>query len=323
MVSAPSSLILTNYNLPLSEAIYTIRSRIIAIKSVGWMFGALTSFCLMAIGARELSGQVGIFQILFFRSVIGLVVISFFIISTGHLKLFRSSLIGLHGVRNIFHFAGQYGWFVGIGLLPLAEVFALEFTVPLWTALIACIFLNEKITVKKSISILLGVVGVIVIVQPGIEIINYASFIVLGAAICFAIAYVSTKSLSSKESPLTILFIMCLVQLPIGLCFSLLNWQNPEGIQWIWIAVIGITALSAHYCMTKAMQYAEVTTVVTMDFFRLPVIAIVGVALYSESFKITLVVGALLMLLGNLLNMYVPKNRSKVAISTISRLKGQ
>lgn len=280
------------------------------------MVGALTSFCLMAVGARELSGQIDTFQVLFFRSAIGLVVISFITASTGNIKLFCSNRIRLHGVRNIFHFVGQYRWFIGIGLLPLAEVFALEFTVPLWIALIACFFLNEKFTTKKFISIMLGILGVIVIVRPGIEIINYASLIVLGAALCYAIAHASTKSLSSTESPVTILFLMCLVQLPIGFCFSLPNWQNPAGIQWLWLAAIGITAISAHYCMTKAMQYAEVTVVVTIDFFRLPLIAIVGVVLYSESFKITLIVVALLMILGNILNMYVPKNRCKVATNT-------
>lgn len=277
------------------------------------MIGALTSFCLMAIGARELSGDIDTFQVLFFRSAIGLVVMFFVIASTGNIKLFRSHRIGLHGLRNVFHFFGQYGWFVGLGLLPLAEVFALEFTVPLWTALIACFFLNETFTVKKSISIVLGIFGVIVIVRPGIEIVNYASLIVLGAAFCYAISHTATKSLSSTENPLTILFLMCLIQFPIGLCLSLPNWQNPLGIEWLWLSTIGITALTAHYCMTKAMQYAEVTVVVTIDFFRLPLISIVGVVLYSENFKITLIVGTLLMLFGNLLNMYAPGNRSKVA----------
>jgi len=278
------------------------------------MLGALLSFCLMAVGARELSGQIDTFQILFYRSAIGLIVISFIIASTRNQNLFFSRRIRLHSVRNIFHFAGQYGWFVGISLLPLAEVFALEFTVPLWTALIACIFLSEKLTVRKAISIMLGILGVIVIVQPSIEIVDYASLIVLGSAVCYAISHVSTKSLSSTDSPLTILFLMCLVQLPIGLSFSLLNWQNPAGIQWVWITVIGITALSAHYCMAKAMQYAEVTAVVTMDFLRLPVIALIGVAFYSESLKITLILGALCMFLGNLLNVH--RDRNKVAART-------
>lgn len=243
-------------------------------------------------------------------------VILIVIACTQNIRLFRTNRIGLHGVRNIFHFIGQYGWFVGIGLLPLAEVFVLEITVPLWTALIAYVFLKEKFTAQKFISILLGIFGVIVIVQPGIEIVNYASLIVLGSAICYTISHASTKSLSSTENPLTILFLMCLVPLPIGLFFSLLHWQNPTHVQWLWITIIGITALSAHYCMAKAMQYAEVTVVVTMDFFRLPVIALIGVALYSESVEITLFVGVLLMFFGNLLNVYIPRNKHKPSTNT-------
>jgi len=270
------------------------------------------SFCLMAVGVRELGGQIDTFQVLFFRSAIGFLVITFVIVGTRNTKLFYSRRISLHGMRNIFHFAGQYGWFVGIGLLPLAEVFAIEFTVPLWTALIAGIFLNEKFTVKKSISIALGILGVIVIVEPSIAIVEYGSLIVLGAAICYAISHTSTKALSSTESPLTILFFMCLVQLPIGFFFSLSNWKNPTDTQWFWIVSIGISALSAHYCMTKAMQYAEVTTVVTMDFFRLPLISVIGIVFYSEGFEITLIIGGIFMLLGNLLNTNVPRNRSEV-----------
>lgn len=278
------------------------------IKSMLWMLGTLTSFCLMAVSIRELSGEIDTFQILFFRSVIGLVVISLIIVATGKTSCFRIQRIGLHGVRNTFHFAGQYGWFLGIGLLPLAEVFALEFTVPLWTALIAYVFLKEALTTQTVTSILLGIMGVLIIVQPGIEIINYASLVVLGAAICYAISYVSTKAISSTEHPFSIIFMMCLIQFPIGLFLSLASWQSPTEGQWLWIAIIGITALSAHYCITKAMLYAEVTTVVTMDFFRLPIIAIVGVVFYSEAIELSILVGSLLILLGNLLKMSPAKH---------------
>ncbi len=267
----------------------------------------------MAIGARELGGELDTFQILFFRSVIGIFVVSIIVANTSK-QLFRSKRSRLHVLRNIFHFGGQYGWFLGISLLPLAEVFALEFTVPLWTALIAFIFLKERFTAKKLASITLGIIGVVVIVKPGLDIIDIASLIVLGSAVCYAVSYVSTKSLSSTENPLTILFLMCLIQLPIGLFFSLLNWQNPIGVQWLWLIVIGLTALSAHYCLAKAMQYAEVTVIVTMDFLRLPVIALVGVFLYSENFEFTLIIGVSLMLAGNLLNVYTPKISSRSAV---------
>lgn len=261
----------------------------------------------MAIGARELSQQLDTFQILFFRTVIALIIVSVVIIGVKRRSLLRTERFKLHLGRNLFHFAGQYGWFLGIGLLPLAEVFALEFTVPLWTLLIAYLFLGEHLTRNKLCAALLGFCGVLVIVKPGFDIVSPAAFIVLTAAFCYAIAHASTKSLASSEHPITILFFMCAIQLPIGFSFSIVNWHTPQGIEWLWLLVIGFTSLSAHYCMTKAMQCAEVSFVVTMDFLRLPMIALVGVLLYSEPFEISLVLGAALMLLGNLIGISSPK----------------
>ncbi len=276
-----------------------------------WMSGALASFCILAIGARELSGELTIAQSLCIRSAIGLVFLSgvYFIRSRffkdKQLKSLASqprvNVIKLHLFRNGFHFIAQYGWFFGIGLLPLAEVFALEFTVPIWTLLIASFFLDEKVTMNKLIAIFLGTLGVLAIVRPGYALIDYASIIVLGSAICFAISHTTTKSLAKTESPLTILLFMCIVQLPIGLFLSLSNWVWPQGEQWLWLTVIGLSALSAHYCLANAMKYAEVTTIITLDFFRLPLIAMIGVFFYNEAFELPLLIGGALMLIGNLI----------------------
>lgn len=272
------------------------------MAAVAWMAGALLSFCAMAIGARELSGDLSVFQTLFFRSAIGLLCISSILVLSKRHESIRSKRLTLHGVRNLFHFAGQYGWFLGIGLLPLAEVFALEFTVPIWTLLVASVFLKEKISATKIVAIFLGLVGVVIIARPGGAIIDPAAFIVLGAALCYAVSHTCTKSLSTTESTISILFYMCLIQLPIALLLAVPGWMWPDGIQWMWLMVIGITALSAHYCMVKAMLFAEVTKVVTIDFLRLPLIALIGVLLYEEQFQISLMVGGALMLIGNLLN---------------------
>ncbi len=276
------------------------------MQAVAWMLGTLLSFSFMAICARELSGEIATQQTLFFRSTIGLVCVSIVLFTTKNSVGFRSNKIGLHVLRNIFHFAGQYGWFLGIGLLPLAEVFALEFTVPIWTLAIASITLGEKISARKLISIILGILGVFVILQPGVSIIDSASFIVLGAAICYAVSHTATKSLSSSEPALSVLWHMCLIQLPFGFFLSLPSWVWPVGAQWYFLLVIGLTALSAHYCMVKAMQHAEATTVVTLDFLRLPLITLVGVALYSEAMEVTLLLGGLLMLAGNIVSLKRP-----------------
>ncbi|MDD1781842.1 DMT family transporter [Enterovibrio sp. ZSDZ35] len=275
---------------------------------------ALASFCLMAVAAKELSNEVDTFQVLFFRSFIGLIVITSILLASRNASLFTTQRIKLHGMRNSVHFLGQMAWFIGIGLLPLAEVFALEFTVPLWTALIAALFLKERLTVKKLLSIAFGFAGVLVIVQPGMKAIDAASLIVLASAIGYAIAHTCTKSLSSTEHPLTILFYMSLIQLPIGFALAMLNWKTPEGIQWFWLATVALTSLTAHFSIAKAMQNAEATVVVTMDFLRLPLIAVVGVLFYAEPFEVALLAGAALMLFGNLINVASPKGRtSRVA----------
>ena len=273
------------------------------MRAVFWMIGTLLSFSLMAVCARELSGEIATHQTLFIRSAIGLACISIILLASRERVKIQTNRLGLHTLRNIFHFTGQYGWFLGIGLLPLAEVFALEFTVPIWTLIVAAIALGEKITTRKVVSILLGSLGVIVILKPGITIINVASFIVLASAICYSISHTATKSLSSSESAVSILLYMCLIQLPIGFFLSISNWAWPSGLQWFWLLIVGLTALSAHYCLTSAMRYAEATTVVTLDFLRLPLIALIGVLLYSEQLELSLLIGGLLMLAGNVVSL--------------------
>src|SRR5690606_20669254 len=167
--------------------------------------------------------------ILFFRSIVGLLVLLPIIFLSKKSNFLLPKRIKLHLVRNLFHFAGQYGWFLGIGLLPLATVFAIEFTVPLWTIIISYFFLKESITVRKVIAVLLGILGVIVIVQPSLEVARYGSLMVLGAAICYAFSHVATKSLSNTENPISIIFMMCLIQAPLGLLLFIKGWTTPAG----------------------------------------------------------------------------------------------
>ena len=102
---------------------------------------------------------------------------------------------------------------------------------------------------------------------------------------------------------------MCLIQLPIGGILALPQWQWPVGSQWGWLLVIGLMALSAHFCMAKAMAHAEVSTVVTLDFLRLPLIALIGVVFYAEPFEVAILLGGALMMTGNMLNIAASRRR--------------
>lgn len=269
-----------------------------------WMVGALTSTSMMAVSIREIGPGLSPFQILFIRSFIGLVVVATMIRLSGRTQQFFTNQPKLHFARSFFHFCGQYGWITGLTLLPLAEVFAIEFTAPIWTIILAAAFLNERITPAKVGSIFLAIVGVFIIVKPGDEIINPASLLVLATAVFFAASYVVTKLLAYTESPLTVLLYMSAVQCFLGFVFGIAGWVQPALSQWLWILALALAGLAAHYSITKALQIADTSMVVTIDLLRLPLISLVGIIVYGEYGTITLFVGGLLILVGNALNIY-------------------
>jgi len=266
-----------------------------------WMAGTLFSFMAMAIGGRELSGHLSTFQILFFRSLVGLGIISILLLFSGIKQLLTRHFIW-HLIRNIAHFGGQFGWFYGIATISLAKVFAIEFTLPIWTAILAAVILKERLTGPRITAVLFGITGMLVILRPRMGVMNTASLAVLAGAVCYGLSHTLTKKIAAHDTPVTILFYMTLIQLPIGFGFSLYNWVTPGMALWPWLLLVGITALTGHYCMAKALAIAPATVVVPMDFLRLPLIALVGYLFYNESLDLFVLIGAFIMLFGNLVN---------------------
>ena len=249
------------------------------------MVGTLASFMIMAVAIRELSGRFDPFQILLFRSCVGLlVVVAVARFTRGGFHQLRSGQMRLQVFRNVIHYGGQWGWVVGISMLPLATVFALEFTTPIWAALLAVAFLGERLNRGRVVAILLGFIGILIIVRPGADIVDPASLLVLGAALCYAAAHTSTKRLTRTDTPLAVLFWMSALQLPLGLVPAVLNWVPPTLADWPALIIVGLAALSAHYCLTTALSLADATLVIPLDFLRLPLIAVVGALLYAEPF---------------------------------------
>jgi drug/metabolite transporter (DMT)-like permease len=272
------------------------------MRTILWMLGAITSFCLMAIAARELDGHIDKFELLAIRSMVGLVLLVIILNVIGKPTLMFSKRTKTHVWRNLFHFIGQFSWLVGIGLLPLAQVFAIEFTVPLWVLIIAAIFLGEAITKRKLASVALGLIGVVVIVKPGTDMLNFGGVVMIIAALSFAVTFILNKSLLSTEHPLTIVFYMTLIQLPLGALMAGADWTMPEPWMWPWVMAVALTGLAAHYCVSKSMQLADVSVVISLDFLRLPIIAAIGMWLYGEPLEVSVIFGGGLMLLANLVN---------------------
>jgi drug/metabolite transporter (DMT)-like permease len=267
------------------------------------MAGWLTLMLVVAIAGREATRELNVFEIMELRAVLGFFMLYPLVHINGGLAAMRTSRPVQHIGRSLVHYAAQLGWFFALTLIPLGQVVSIEFTMPIWTAILAASFLGERMNVAKISAIVLGLLGVAIIVRPGTAEINPGQLIALGAAVGFGISIAVMKSLTRTESTLRIIFWMIVIQGAAGLLPALHVWQWPSPDAWGWIVVIAFCGTFSHYCMARAMLHADATVVVPMDFLRVPLSAAAGWLLYSEQMDMFTVLGAALILTGNLLNL--------------------
>lgn len=270
------------------------------------MFGAVTSFTMLSLVGRELSGDLNAFQIMLYRSAVSLLIVAVILALGGRgergFAQLRTSIPGFHLGRNVVHYVGQYSWFYVLPLLPLVQITAIDFSMPIWALLLAAAFLGERLTGRRIVAVLLGFCGVLVVLRPGVDSFEPAALIVLGASFCYAATFIITKRMTATETPLAILFYMFLVQLLIGLAPALPGLVVPELDRWPWVIAVGVSGLAAHYCVTRAFIVAEASVVIPVDFLRLPAVGVAAWLLYGESGEIWHVAGAGLIVLGIWIN---------------------
>ena len=280
-------------------------------RVVLWMVGALLSFSVMAVSIRELSrAGLSIFEILAIRSGVALFVLLTLLAVRKDLRVHAlPRRMGLNLFRNTVHYASQYSWALSLTMLPLATVFALEFTMPAWTAVLAVWFLHERMTPSRLGVVILGLIGVLVILRPGIASFNPAAILVLLAAFGYAITMITTKQLTKTETTFGIVFWMAVIQLPLSLIGSdptvFLRFEPRHILPAIGVGMAGLTS---HYCLSNAFRSGDATLVVPLDFMRIPLIAVVGWAFYGERLDVFVLLGAMIIVSGVLWNL-----RSEVA----------
>lgn len=272
--------------------------------AAAWMAGWLTLMVVIAVAGREATRELSVFQIMFMRSVLGMALLWPLVHAAGGLPAMRTERLGQHALRNGVHYAAQYGWFVALTLIPLAQLVSIEFTMPIWSAVLAVFFLGERMNGRKWLAVLLGLVGVAVIVRPSAGTVDTGQLIALACAFGFAISVVLVKSLTRTEAAINVIFWMLVIQSAIGLVPALLVWQWPAAQTWGWVLVVAFCGTYSHYCFARAMQHADTTVVVPMDFLRVPLTALAGWLVYSEQVDLLTGLGVLLILTGNALNLF-------------------
>ncbi|PRY26285.1 EamA domain-containing membrane protein RarD [Aliiruegeria haliotis] len=275
------------------------------LRTAAWMMAAVGSFSTMAVAGRAVSLEHDTFEILLYRSIFSFLLVLTIGGMAGSLRQVNTQNLGLHLLRNLFHFTGQNLWFYALALIPLAQVIALEFTTPIWVALMAPLVLGERLTPMRMMAILLGFVGVLIIVRPELGGISPPMLAALASAIGFAGTAIATRKLTRTASTTCILFWLTLMQAVMGLICAGADGDVtlPSARAVPWLAIIGASGLSAHFCLTKALSLSPAGVVMPMDFLRLPVLALVGLLLYDEPLDLLVILGAGIILFANWMNL--------------------
>jgi drug/metabolite transporter (DMT)-like permease len=278
-----------------------------------WMGGAIVSFSAMAVAGRAVSFELDTFEIMMYRSFVGLLLVVPVAGALGRLGTVTRRDLPVHALRNLFHFAGQNLWFYAITVIPLAQVFALEFTSPIWVMLLAPLVLGERLTRMRLLAGTLGFAGILIVARPGLGGLSPGVIAAAAAALGFASSMLLTKRLTRTETITCILFWLTAMQAVFGIVAA--GWDGdvalPSAATAPWLLLIGCCGILAHLCLTNALSVAPATVVVPMDFVRLPAIALVGLWIYGEAIDLHVVLGAAIIFAANYLNIWTETRRAR------------
>lgn len=278
-----------------------------------WMTGAIASFTVMAVAGRAVSLDLDTFEIMMYRSLIGIVIVLAVAGMAGTLSHITTRNMRTHLVRNLFHFSGQNLWFFSITAIPLAQVFALEFTSPFWVMLLSALILGERLTPNRVGAAILGFIGILIVTRPSPETAHIGQLTAALAAIGFAGSAVFTRLLTRTERITCILFWLTVMQAAFGVICAGIDGDIalPAASSLPWVVLIAFAGLVAHFCLTTALSLAPATVVIPIDFARLPVIALVGMLVYAEALDPLVLLGALVIFGANYGNIWFEMRKAQ------------
>lgn len=276
------------------------------LKASLWMTGSIASFSSMAVAGREVSHALDTFETMMYRSLFGVIIVCLVLTVTAKWRQITTAQMSVQIVRNAAHFTGQNLWFYAVTVIPLAQVFALEFTSPIWVIVLSPLILGERLTLARALAAAMGFSGILIVARPDMAGVNAGVVTAAMAALFFAITIMLTKKLTRTHSIANILFWLTATQLVMGVVSA--GWDGdialPDATTLPWLLLIGIAGLLAHFCLTNALAIAPATVVVPIDFIRLPTIAVVGMLVYGEMVDFWVFVGAAIIFAGNYLNIW-------------------
>jgi S-adenosylmethionine uptake transporter len=251
------------------------------MRGGAFMIVSALNFALMAGAIRYLADRVHPFEMAFFRNLFSLLFMAPWVLRAG-LSGLRTSSVRKYGLRGLASIVAMLCWFYGLAMMPIAEATALSFTAPIFASIGAILFLGERMGVRRWSAIVVGFVGAMIILRPGLSAVSLPALVVLGGSAAVAASIIMVKILSRTEPTSLIVAYMGIYLVPMSLVPALFVWTTPTGTDWLWLIFIGAVATFGQLAITSAYAAAEATVVLPFDYTRLLFAALIGFVAFGE-----------------------------------------
>lgn len=246
-------------------------------------------FCVLApLGdamAKLLGGTMPLAQLVLVRFAVQAVVLIPLVATTGRPWRVEGRLLRLAVLRTLLHILGIGFMFSALKYLPLADAVAIAFVMPFLMLLLGKFVLDEEVGFRRLAACAVGFAGTLLVIQPSFANVGWPAFLPLGVAVVFALFMLVTRQLAKDTDPIGLQtvsgVIACMILLPVVLVGELadvpgLNLRMPAGMEWVWLAAIGLLGTAAHLVMTWSLRYAPAATLAPMQYLEIPVATVVG-----------------------------------------------
>ena len=250
-------------------------------RGILFMLAATLLFTVMGVTARYVSERIHPFEVVFFRLSVGLALLFPLVLSHG-LKHFRTRHFGLHVARAVAHVVEMLIYFTGLVMIEYAQVQALTFTTPLFAALLAVIVLRERIRGRNAVALVVGFLGAMIVIRPGVVPVDTGSMLILLSALGWAGVILIVKRLTRTDSSVTITAWMVVLMSRMALVPALFVWVWPTWSDLCWLVVMGLAGTLGQLAVTQAFRVADTTTVLPIDFTKLVWAALLGYLVFGE-----------------------------------------
>jgi drug/metabolite transporter (DMT)-like permease len=250
-------------------------------KAIAYTLISIFFFSFMGVFIRKSSENIHIFEVIFFRNLLACLIIIPLMYSSG-LDSFKMYRPGLFVWRALFVTIGMFAGFSALTLIPLAQATAISFTTPIFVTILAIFIFGEVIKFRRIVAILVGFIGMLIIVQPGVGSVSLGVILAFIGAFFHSINLLIVKKLTANETANAIVVWMVIMLVPISFVPAIFVWEWPSTLTWVYLWCLAICGTVGHSFFTRAYSLAEITSLQPFQFIKLPMIAFLAWVIFSE-----------------------------------------